>query len=271
MFIVTGLTRKLTGKTVEEEAKTETRTIIGPDLQRLHFLHPSWRRRVGLAALMLGFLSVMVAVTPAAPPSQIPLVIDGKLSDNGVPIGWELKALHNHHQIMLEPLQDGRFGIRLVSEENSFGLYRTVDVDLKEFPILSWKWKVNRLPPEGDIREKSKDDQAAQVYVVFPTSLLQMRSPMIGYLWDSNAPAGTIADGHSVMNPIKIVVLQSGSKRLGEWVQERRNVAEDYQRLFEKDSLPKVGRVAIWINTQHTKSSAEATFADLLFVSANSP
>jgi hypothetical protein len=30
-----------------------------------------------------------------------------------------------------------------------------------------------------------------------------------------------------------------------------------------------VGRVAIWINTQHTKSTAEATFADLQFLRAN--
>lgn len=217
---------------------------------------------------MLGVLSRTVAANPAAQPAQIPLVIDGRTDGNGVPVGWELKTLQNGHRVRIEPFQNGRFGVRLVSEGNSFGLHKSVEVDLKEFPILSWKWKVDRLPPMGDIREKSKDDQAAQVYVIFPTSWLQMRSPMIGYLWDSNAPAGTIADGHSVMNPTKVVVLQSGKRRLGEWVQERRNVAEDYQRLFGKDSLPKVGRVAIWINTQHTKSSAEATFTDLQFVRA---
>ena len=99
--------------------------------------------------------------------------------------------------------------------------------------------------------------------------MFKFRSPMIGYIWDSNAPAGTIADGHSVMTPIKVVVLRSGKQRLGEWIQERRNVAQDYRRLFGKDSLPKVGRVAIWINTQHTKSTAEATFTDLQFLRAN--
>jgi hypothetical protein len=45
-------------------------------------------------------------------------------------------------------------------------------------------------------------------------------------------------------------------------------VYEDYVQLFGKDSPPKVGRVAIWINTQHTKSSAEVTFADLQFLPA---
>ncbi|MGH7207713.1 MAG: DUF3047 domain-containing protein, partial [Nitrospiraceae bacterium] len=122
-------------------------------------------------------------------------------------------------------------------------------------------------PPEGDIREKTKDDQAAQVYVVFP-AWLRVRSPIVGYIWDSNAPAGTVADGYS-MNPTRVIVLRSGTQPLGKWLQERRNVAEDYRKLFGKDPDKNVGRVAIWINTQHTKSSAEATFADLQFLRAN--
>ena len=228
---------------------------------------PTWPRFAGVAALMVGLLLLTVAANSVSEPQQIPLTINGKMDGNGIPVGWELEALHNHHEIKLESLRDGQFGIRMVSEGNSFGLHKSVDVDLKEFPILSWRWKVDRLPPVGDIREKSKDDQAAQVYVVFP-ALIQMMSPTIGYLWDSNAPAGTIADGHNIMTPIKAIVLQSGKQRLGEWVQERRNVFEDYVKVFGKNSPPKVGRVAIWINTQHTKSSAEATFADLQFLRA---
>ncbi len=225
----------------------------------------TWPRLAGVAVLMVGLLLLTVAANSVPPVLQIPLTINGKMDRNGIPVGWELEALHNHHQIKLEPLRDGQFGVRLVSEGNSFGLHKSVEVDLKEFPILSWRWKVDRLPPIGDIREKSKDDQAAQVYVIFP-AVIQMMSPTIGYLWDSNCPAGTITNGHNIMTPIKVVVLQSGKERLGEWVQERRNVFEDYVKLFAKDSPPKVGRVAIWINTQHTKSSAEATFADLQFM-----
>jgi hypothetical protein len=253
---------------VQEE--TETETMINPtgsDRRQLQSQHSTWPRLTGIAALMAVLFLFTIAANSVPQPGQISLTINGKMDGNGIPVGWELEALHNHHQINLEPLRDGQFGIRMLSEGNSFGLHKSVDVDLKEFPILSWRWKVDRLPPTGDIREKSKDDQAAQLYVVFP-ALIQMMSPTIGYLWDSNAPAGTIADGHNVMTPIKVIVLQSGTQRLGEWVQERRNVFEDYVKVFGKNSPPKVGRVAIWINTQHTKSSAEATFADLQFLRA---
>ena len=252
----------------EEEAETETMVSpTGSDRRRLRSQHLTWPRLAGFTALMAALLLFTVAANSVPQPAHIPLAFNGKMDEKGIPVGWELEALHNHHEIKLEPLRDGQFGIRLVSEGNSFGLHKSVDVDLKEFPILSWLWKVDRLPPTGDIREKSKDDQAAQVYVVFPAAI-QMMSPTIGYLWDSNAPAGTIANGHNIVTPIKVIVLQSGKQRLGEWVQERRNVFEDYVQLFGKDSPPKVGRVAIWINTQHTRSSAEATFADLQFMPA---
>lgn len=229
----------------------------------------TWPALVGLVALLFGLVSMTSAGNRVADQSTIPLPISGKVDEKGIPVGWELETFQNHPHITLEPFQDGRFGIRLASNESSFGLHQTVDVDLKEFPILSWRWKVDRLPPAGDIREKAKDDQAAQVYVVFPHPLFKMRSPTIGYLWDSNAPAGTITDGYSPITPLKDIVLRSGTQQLGKWVQERRNVAEDYVRLFGQGSLPKVGRVAIWINTQHTKSSAQASFADLQFQRAN--
>jgi len=242
-------------------------SFSGSGQQRFHWLYQTSLGLAGLAALILGLLSITAIAIPAVQPDQIPLVIDGKMNRDGIPVGWELETHYSNPQIKLDPIQNGRFGIRLMSEGSSFGLHKSVDVDLTEFPILSWKWKVDRLPPAGDIREKSKDDQAAQVYVAFP-ALLRFRSQTIGYLWDSNAPVGTITNGHTPLTPVKVIVLQSGKQRLGEWVQERRNVAEDYRRLFGKDSIPKVGRVAIWINTQHTKSSAEATFADFQFLRA---
>lgn len=244
-----------------------TATTFGCPKRRVR--HRNLPALVGLAVILLGFASMTSAAKHAPNPASIPLSINGTMDEKGIPVGWDLEAFHNQPQIKLEPLKDGQFGIRLVSEESSFGLHKSIEVDLKEFPILSWRWKVDRLPADGDAREKNKNDQAAQVYVIFPNSLIKLRSPTIGYLWDSNAPTGTTGDGHSPITPIKIIVLRSGKQQLGKWVQERRNVAEDYVRLFGKNSLPKVGRVAIWINTQHTKSTAQASFADLQFQRAN--
>lgn len=232
---------------------------------------PHWHRPilVGLVVLLLGLASMTSGANPVPSATGIPLSITGKMDEKGIPVGWDLEVYENHHEIKLEPFKNGRFAIRLGSHESSFGLHKVVEVDLKEFPILTWWWKVDRLPEAGDARAKETNDQAAQVYVVFPHPLIKLRSPTLGYYWDSNAPVGTVADGYSPVTPNKNIVVRSGKQQLGQWVQERRNVAEDYARLFGKGSPPKVGRVAIWINTQHTKSSAQASFADLQFQRAN--
>jgi hypothetical protein len=247
---------------------SETMSAVrGPGHRPLRASRRPWVAVVALGASGFIALSAVIQADLGAVPSQIPLAITGKTDPDGIPLGWELEVFQDPHQIKIESLQNGRFGIRLMSHSSSFGLHKSVDVNLKEFPILSWKWKVDLVPPMGDIREKAKDDQAAQVYVVFP-AWLKFRSLMIGYLWDSNAPAGTVTDGHSA-NPTKVIVLQSGKQQLGKWVQERRNVAEDYKRLFGKAPDKHVGRVAIWVNTQHTNASAEATFADMQFLQAD--
>lgn len=244
-------------------------TSITFDRQKRRTAH--WRRSalVGLAVILLGLVSMISEANPIPNQATIPLPISGKMDEKGIPIGWDLELYENHHEIKLELFRNGRFAIRLASNESSFGLHKVVEVDLKEFPILTWWWKVDRLPEAGDARAKDTNDQAAQVYVIFPHPLFKMRSPTLGYYWDSNAPEGTVTDGYSPITPNKNIVLRSGKQQLGKWVQERRNVAEDYVRLFGKNSLPKVGRVAIWINTQHTKSTAQASFADLQFQRAN--
>jgi hypothetical protein len=68
---------------------------------------------------------------------------------------------------------------------------------------------------------------------------------------------------------MKYVVLQSGAAKLNEWVSERRNVYEDYKKLF-KENPPTVGALLLYINSQHTKSSAECFYANIFF-STNPP
>src|SRR2546430_17095804 len=80
---------------------------------------------------------------------------------------------------------------RLRSARGSVALHRDVIVDLREFPLLSWSWKVTRLPAAGDVRHAATDDQAAQGYLVFPRWPSPLtRSDGIGYVWGSHAPTG---------------------------------------------------------------------------------
>lgn len=186
-----------------------------------------------------------------------------RLPSEGVPPGWELKEFAGRAAVELVRADPG-LAMRLRSAQASFALYRDVLVDLREFPFLAWQWKVARLPAAGDVREMSADDQAAQVYVIFPRWPTPLaNSEAIGYVWDSKAPVGTRLASTKAPN-VRIIVVESGTVRLGGWQRQERNVAEDYAALFGRQP-PRVGQIALMIDANDTRGDAEAFFAEIAF------
>ena len=186
-----------------------------------------------------------------------------RLPAYGVPSSWELKEFHGHASVELQRSEIGP-ALRLRSEQGSFLIYRDLVVDLGEFPLLSWSWKVTRLPAGGDVRHAATDDQAAQVYVVFPRGLSpRTSSDVIGYVWDTTAPVGTRLPSRKAAN-VRIIVLQSGAAELATWQRHERNVIQDYVALFGRQP-PRVGSVAVMVDANDTGSSSEAWIAELAF------
>ena len=190
-----------------------------------------------------------------------------RLPAEGIPLGWTSKEFVGRASVEL--VRDGaRLAMRLRSDHSSFALYRDVVVDPNEFPYLSWSWKAVHLPPRGDVRERGADDQAAQVYVIFPRWPAPLtNSDVIGYVWDSRAPVGTRITSTKAGN-VKIIVVESGMSPREAWRVQERHVAKDYQALFGRP-VPRVGQVALMIDTDDTKSAAEALIGGLVF--ARSP
>ena len=154
--------------------------------------------------------------------------------------------------------------VRFKSDKSSFGIRKEFDLDIKEFPYLKWKWKVTQLPEKGDFQKKDTDDQAAQVYVLFPRFPAKLNTEFVCYYWESN-PKNKGMEGPSVAwSKARVIVLQAGKEKLNQWVTEKRNVYEDYKRLFGKEP-PKAGGVAFYINSQHTQSSAESFLDEIYF------
>jgi hypothetical protein len=127
-------------------------------------------------------------------------------------------------------LDDGRPVLHLQTAGEAMRIGRPVTVDLRATPWLTWEWKPLVLPEGGDVRHSRRNDQAGRVMVVFEglTGLL--------YVWDTTAPVGTEA-GPEALEIFQrvLVVVRSGPDGLGQWWRERRNVLEDYRRLFDTE------------------------------------
>ena len=135
--------------------------------------------------------------------------------------------------------------------------------DLKQTPILEWSWRVVALPTGADSRKKSTDDQAAQLYVTWPRFPPAVRSRIIGYIWDTSAPAGSFVQSQKT-GMVTYVVVRTGTAELGKWLTERRNVVEDYVKIYgEQPESP--GAVSVAIDSDDTASAAESFFGAILF------
>jgi Protein of unknown function (DUF3047) len=102
------------------------------------------------------------------------------------------------------------------------------------------------------------------VYVVWPRPPEMLRSRIIGYIWDTLAPAGTVIPSASTRT-VTYVVLRSGPELLGKWLTERRDVREDYRRIHGAEPEPP-GAVALAVDSNDTGSVAESYVGELRFV-----
>ncbi|MEK6709260.1 MAG: DUF3047 domain-containing protein [Nitrospinota bacterium] len=179
-----------------------------------------------------------------------------------LPRGWTLKVWQGQPDVQLLG-ENGENVLRLRSDKTAVSIYREAKLDLNRHPILSWKWKVTQIPPEGDARVQNRDDQAAGLYVIFPRFPTFVNSQLIGYIWDSNVPAGTVLQ--SKKNAlVHYIVVRSGSQDLNQWITEERNVLEDYRRVFGQNP-PDVGGISVMIDTDDTRAAAESYFAKIEF------
>ncbi len=187
---------------------------------------------------------------------------DGQSADH-TPVGWELEEKAGTPDIKIEKSGE-TFFVRFRSDNSSFGIKKEQELDIKDTPYLNWKWKVTVLPERGNFLKKETDDQAAQMYVFFPRFPAKLNTEVVGYLWESN-PKNKKKEGESpAWSKSKVIVLQAGPKNLNRWVQEKRNVYEDYKRLFKKEP-PTAGGITLYINSQHTQGKAEAYFSEIFF------
>ena len=192
----------------------------------------------------------------------------------GAPAGWALEKKFGAPSLKIAREGDNYY-LHLLSQGNSsFGVRTSARVNVKDFPILSWRWKVQKMPVGGDVRKKSADDQALQVYVAFKETGFPavLNTPVVGYVWDNEAPKGW--SGRSTQiggDKMRYIVLRNKTDKTGQWYTERRNIYEDYKKLFGDinggEPLGVTTGLQIHINTQRTKTPAEGLIGEIYFSS----
>jgi hypothetical protein len=214
------------------------------------------------------FLAVACAVVATAWAADRVVVEDWRsypVGTRGIPGEWNEQNWGKPAYDFEIVSDDGQPALHLRSKGDSSTISRDLgaSVQLNETPILEWRWKVITLPAGGNACQQSTDDEAAQVYVAWVRSPEAVRSRIIGYVWDSTAPAGTICKSQKT-STVTYVVLRSGSGGLGKWITERRNVVEDFRKIYgEAPENPTA--LSLGIDSDDTRSSADSLIGTTVF------
>lgn len=152
--------------------------------------------------------------------------------------------------------------VRSKSKSTASAIFYRIKFDVSEYPILTWKWRVGKFPEKKGIKDPKKlDDYAARVYVIF-VSRFFTNFKCLEYVWDEKLPEGKIIESPYSSN-IKQLVLKSGAGTGKEWVAEKRNIYDDYIKLFGEKPKMKVSAVALMTDAEGTESEAEGYFDDI--------
>jgi hypothetical protein len=183
----------------------------------------------------------------------------------GIPDGWKGQNWGSPKYDFTIVTDEGKKALHMKSANEGSTISRDIKgkINLKETPILEWSWKAVVLPKGGDACKKATDDEAAQVYVTWPRFPEAVRSQIIGYIWDTSEPVGKICKSEKT-GTVTYIVLRSGAADLGKWVTERRNVVEDFRKIYDADP-DNPAAVSIAIDSNDTNSTAESFVGGIVF------
>lgn len=130
---------------------------------------------------------------------------------------------------------------------------------------------------------RSGDDYAARIYVMFDYPAenlsvanrlrLKMAAALYGqnlptaalnYVWDNQHPIGTV-QANTYTERARIIVLQSGAAKAGQWQTETRDLAADFRLAFGEEA-PDVVAIALASDTDNTAETVTAWYGDIEFL-----
>jgi len=143
-------------------------------------------------------------------------------------------------------------------------LYKQHKIDVSRLPYLNWRWKISNIYHNPDERSRTGDDFPARLYVAVQTGALPWETKSINYVWSSNSAIGQHWD-NPYTDKAKMVVLQSGAERSGQWTEQKRNVKEDFKKFFDID-IDQLSGIAVMIDGDNSGSTGTAWFSNIRFV-----
>jgi hypothetical protein len=201
------------------------------------------------------FPSIIYANSPAN--ATIPILDEKGLS------GWEEERFKGKTSYKIVELGGDQVS-EAVSRASASGIYKRQAVNIKDYPYLNWRWRIENKLDTGNEMEKSGDDYVARVYLLIDGGLRFWNSRAMSYVWANQSEAGSIWDNAYAGDSVIMFALKSAKDPTGTWLHEKRNVYEDLKTVFGEE-IATVDAVAVMTDTDDSNSTALTYYADIFF------
>jgi Protein of unknown function (DUF3047) len=235
-----------------------------------------------LAMLVAALVAALAAVgAPAQQAPEIPKFSTSKAA-GPPPADWKNLALSSFKKKTDYSLvtEEGVVVVRAMAHGSASILSVTTDFDPRQFPMLSWRWKVVQGIPEANNADQNKEDSPARVMVGFSgdSSKLNLKDriaastaqsasghpfpyALLMYIWGGKVPIGSTTTS-SRTSRIKMIALSADDQGIGKWQSFTRNIVEDYKKAFGEDP-GNVTSIELLTDTDNTGGDAEAFYGDI--------
>jgi hypothetical protein len=179
--------------------------------------------------------------------------------------------------------RDGASVLEAVAEQGGSALLRKIRIDPSQHPLIEWRWQV---PPrqrgESPLSTAARASAMARISIAFHGDaqkldvvdrthlrLAKVLTPnglpyaTLVYVWLRSAPAGTVLVS-PYSDRVRLFVVESGEERVGQWIDVRRNVLEDYRRAFGEHPGDIVA-VGVMTDSGDDGSTRRAFYGDITF------
>jgi hypothetical protein len=175
---------------------------------------------------------------------------------------------------------DGTTALEADAQLGGSGLSRKIRIDPKRQPVLEWRWRVPdpataqtaasgqsplarlSLAFHGDPNTLDFDDRAKLRLAMMLTANGLPYASLL-YVWMLDEPVETVIQSPYTAR-VRMIVVQSGAQRVGEWITVRRNVLEDYKRAFGEEAEDIVA-VGVMTDPGDDLSRRRTLYGDIIF------
>jgi len=247
---------------------------------------PAGNGRLALLAAALLACAMPAAAGDAAAAPATALFSTG-VAGSAIASDWKPIALSSQKAPTVYDLVEdgGTVVLHARAEASASALGHLAGFDVRQRPVVKWRWKISKTIDGADNSVASKEDSPVRLLFAFAgdrsklpardRAVFRLSKRFSGrelpyatlmYVWANQATVGAVIENPHTRR-VQMIVASSGDAGAGQWQTLSRNLYADYKTAFGEEP-GKLIAYGVMSDTDNTGAAIEAWYGDITFSTA---